>query len=702
MKLTIGKKLTFSFLGLALLVLLSGGVGIMILEQVGQSGDIVAKEKAPTQYCVMKTDLSVEGIQRLIADYSLSFSGLAEKEKALLSMLDELDMWIAILEHGSSSEAFKKSNAYNTYKSLKLDIEVPQGSKELIKILSVVKQERNTFRQKVVELIQAHNSYAAYSYNDDGNIYDLPSYVLLIQQYISTWYISLESVVVSVTKFEKNTDPDKGPLGTWLNNYTLEDETFNKMVLKLKKYNNKLLTTAGKINEQKEFKGKEKFLIKNRANLARVNKYLEKINKHITPPFKQLRAVKREKTIEVNDSGREISSDLDQLIKIAEKEMSMALKVSEDAKRKGKIFLIGLTICAVAIALALGIYTSRYITRAITALADVTKAISQGELRNTVDITSRDELGELANDTNAMSKNLRKIIRQITNYSGQLTTSSTDLTGVAGAMSEGALMMTQRSESVAAAAEEMSANMHSVAAATEEAVTNINTVSIATTEINSSINQIAESSEKGNIKTQEAVNRAGSARKQVDKLGEAAKEINKVTEVISEISEQTNLLALNATIEAARAGEAGKGFAVVASEIKQLALQTAEATSDIKKRIEDIQKSTSGTVDEIRSVSQIIEEINSIVSTIAAAVEEQSATTKEISENMGQATNGLEEISENVAQSTTVASGIAEDIVEVNTSSNEVLSNSEHVNNNSVELKKLASDLKELINQFKL
>ena len=75
-----------------------------------------------------------------------------------------------------------------------------------------------------------------------------------------------------------------------------------------------------------------------------------------------------------------------------------------------------------------------------------------------------------------------------------------------------------------------------------------------------------------------------------------AQSISKVTEVITEISEQTNLLALNATIEAARAGEAGKGFAVVANEIKELAKQTAEATKEIKTKIEGIQTSTSDIV----------------------------------------------------------------------------------------------------------
>jgi methyl-accepting chemotaxis protein len=82
-------------------------------------------------------------------------------------------------------------------------------------------------------------------------------------------------------------------------------------------------------------------------------------------------------------------------------------------------------------------------------------------------------------------------------------------------------------------------------------------------------------------------------------LGSSAKSIGNVVETITEISEQVNLLALNATIEAARAGEAGKGFAVVANEIKELAKQTAEATQDIRLKIETIQGSTEGTVTEI-------------------------------------------------------------------------------------------------------
>ena len=142
--------------------------------------------------------------------------------------------------------------------------------------------------------------------------------------------------------------------------------------------------------------------------------------------------------------------------------------------------------------------------------------------------------------------------------------------------------------------------------------------------------------------------------------------------------------------------------AVVASEIKALAIQTAEATNDIKSRISSIQNNTTETIAEIKGVSQIIESINLIVETIATAVEEQSATTMEISTNMGQASQGLQEVNENVAQSSGVASEIAKDIANVNIFSKELFTSSDQVKHNASDLKTLANGLQELVDQFKL
>jgi len=702
MTLSIGKKLTFSFLILAVLVFLSGTGGIIILNKVSRSADMVAKEKVPVQYSVLQANLAVEGIQKTIGDYIHSASNLEQKETKLLAYLDEFDMWISMLEYGTSSDQFKKSGAYKVYKNLGLDISVPKSSRDMLTEINIISKQGAIFRQGCIDLVKAQNDYLTYSYDADGQNYDLPSYLLILRQYQTEWFNSLESVVVSVTKFEKNVDPVKGPMRTWINTYKLNDDGFNKLLGQLDKYHIKLLETAVKINEQPDFEAKDQLLKRNRGNFARINKFLNDINDYISLPFQTLRTTKAEKYSDLAASGNIIGTELEKLVKSAKNEMAIALKNSESTQKSGTIFLIVLTFVAVLIAGGLGFYISRYLTKSIRSLADVTKLIAQGDLKNKVSVSSNDELGNLASDTNAMTDNLRKIISKITEYSSQLTKSSSDLTGLASSLSKGAQNMTGKSQSVAAAAEEMSANMNSVAATSEQAATNINTVSIATDEINSSINEIAKNSESGSSITQEAVQRVNSATKRVNELGAAAKEISKVTETISDISAQTNLLALNATIEAARAGEAGKGFAVVASEIKQLALQTAGATNDIKQRIESIQNSTSDTIKEIESVSTIIVSVNDIVSAIAAAVEEQSATTKEISENMGQASSGLAEVNENVAQSTSVSREIAKDINDVSHSSNDVLKNSDLVSICSGELKTLASSLQELVDQFKL
>ena len=79
-----------------------------------------------------------------------------------------------------------------------------------------------------------------------------------------------------------------------------------------------------------------------------------------------------------------------------------------------------------------------------------------------------------------------------------------------------------------------------------------------------------------------------------------------------------------------RAGAAGSGFAVVATEVKELARKTAEATEDIRHRIEGIQTSSNEAVDAIGRIGAVIDQVKDVSRTIASAVEEQSITTREI------------------------------------------------------------------------
>jgi methyl-accepting chemotaxis protein len=373
-------------------------------------------------------------------------------------------------------------------------------------------------------------------------------------------------------------------------------------------------------------------------------------------------------------------------------------------KKMGWMSLTIAFIVVLLLALGMWIMSGTLIIKPLSKVADGLKDIAEGEgdLRARLNIQSEDEIGRLSKWFNTFAEKLQSIIEEIGINSDSLSASAVQLTSLAGHMSGEADNMSTKSNTVAASAEEMTVSISSVAAAMEEASTNMSIVASSAEEMTATINEIAKNSEKARFITGDAVSQADDASQKIGELGKAAQEIGKVTEAITEISEQTNLLALNATIEAARAGEAGKGFAVVANEIKELARQTAEATQDIKARIDAIQNSTTKSVSQVEEISKIINDVNEIVSTIAAAVEEQSVSTREIADNVTQASRGIHEVSENTAKSSSVADEIAKDIADVNQSSSEISSNSSQVDMSAQELSKLAKQLKEMVGTFKV
>ena len=314
----------------------------------------------------------------------------------------------------------------------------------------------------------------------------------------------------------------------------------------------------------------------------------------------------------------------------------------------------------------------------------------------------RDEFSELSAYMHSFIANVKTLLRDVNGNCTNLNNSSQALAEISEKIETGSNDSAQRANAVAAATEEMSSNMASVAAATEEAAANVNVMTTATEEIGANVGDIQRSTMNARDITGEAVLQAADISKKVDDLGIAALDIGKVTETITEISAQTNLLALNATIEAARAGEAGKGFAVVANEIKALAKQTAQATGEIKERIDGIQNSTNVTVTGIKKISDIISEIDRIVSGIAVSLDEQSATMTELTSNIVQAGQGIGEVSENVAQSSVVSQQISADISEVNKAVSGISIGTGDVRRNADELRLLSQSLKKLIDKFKI
>ena len=244
------------------------------------------------------------------------------------------------------------------------------------------------------------------------------------------------------------------------------------------------------------------------------------------------------------------------------------------------------------------------------------------------------------------------------------------------------------SEKVASSSEITTAQAEAVSAASGHVSQNIDVVATSSEEMSASIGEIAKNSAEAARIAQQAVEVATSTNRTIGRLGDSSTEIGNVIKLITSIAEQTNLLALNATIEAARAGEAGKGFAVVANEVKELAKDTAKATEGISHKIQAIQEDTQAAVSAIAEVGTIINQINDISTTIASAVEEQTATTNEINRNATEAARGAGEIAQNI-------SGVASAAESTSKGSSDTMSA-------ATGLAKMASQLQELVGQFRI
>ena len=148
----------------------------------------------------------------------------------------------------------------------------------------------------------------------------------------------------------------------------------------------------------------------------------------------------------------------------------------------------------------------------------------------------------------------------------------------------------------------------------------------------------------------EAIAAAHDASLNVDRLKESSAAIGNVVNLIAQIARQTTLLALNSTIEAARAGAAGRGFAVVASEVKALAVQTQDATEEIKKKIDALQRDAAGSVEAVHRISQAIQAIRPVFENVNGAVAEQNQTTSEMTENVATASNFIASVGDSAAE----------------------------------------------------
>ncbi len=393
------------------------------------------------------------------------------------------------------------------------------------------------------------------------------------------------------------------------------------------------------------------------------------------------------------------------LLKEVEDFMTEDLLVSADHSMKTArtaAFVTGFGLFLMLGSILVGLWVVLNVSKTLVLTADTLKDISQGEgdLTARLEVNCDDELGRLSRYFNDFVGKIEGIVKEVSQNTVQLSTTSGELSTSAVGMSSSAEEMNSRSTSGAAAVEELSASLNTVSSSAGVMSETVTSVAVAMEEMNASLTEVAKNCADGSRMSAEADDRARIAGETMGTLSASAAEIGKVIETISDIADQTNLLALNATIEAASAGEAGKGFAVVANEVKELARLTAQATDEIGRLITEMQGKAGDAVVATADISDLIGQLNGTVQTIASAVEEQSATSNQITHNVGDASQAATSISRNIQEASAGSAEVSRTIQGLNTTAESVNSSAGKTGTDSEELAEVAHRLGDLVGQF--